>query len=365
MATIPGGIFDTPTVSQDHGAQISSFLDQLGISESSITTVSPTIGGTTTILDTTPTVTMQMSSGQSTTVQLSGTTGKTVILTGNGSASVVGGSGSDSILGGEGSDTVVGGSGNDLLYGGAGDDIIRGGSGNDTVFGVEILPSIGEPHARDKAAMASQGSDTVPGSTRSDTVPAGADTDTLDGGVGRDKVLFAGARSEYQVETESDDDFVVVNGRLIVTDTTTGEKAIISNAEYVEFEGGGVIVNESNREDASLARMTQGFFGEQVSSAELTSLNEEVDSSSLKDVAARLLTEADMLDPEKISDGDFIDQMYQKVLGRDADAPGKAWYEQALADGSKSRADILADFGWSDEAVDTYSGDVNTFDDWV
>ncbi|MDY6949673.1 MAG: M10 family metallopeptidase C-terminal domain-containing protein [Pseudomonadota bacterium] len=132
MATIPGGIFDTSTnsnVDAQQGALISSFLDSLGISESSLTQITVSTTGTNTISDTVSASVFQVGSGQTANVVLSGTSGKTIIVTGSGNASIAGAAGGDSVLGGSGSDSIEGG-----FY----DDQVRGGAGNDIVYGGEV-----------------------------------------------------------------------------------------------------------------------------------------------------------------------------------------------------------------------------------
>lgn len=129
MATIPGGIFDTSSVNPAQGATISSFLDSLGLSESSITQITVNGSATNYISDTVSTSTFSVGSGQTANVVLSGSSGKTLIVTGSGNASIAGGAGGDSVLGGSGSDSVTGG---------IGDDLVRGGAGNDIVYGSDI-----------------------------------------------------------------------------------------------------------------------------------------------------------------------------------------------------------------------------------
>ena len=373
MATVAGGLFDPNTNLLDPatGGIISSFLDQLGISETSITQVTINPTGTTIIEDTTPLVN----------VSLSGTTGQTVVITGSGSGQVVNlqtsagttntfnyTPGNDTVQGGSGDDVLVSGAGNDNFN--IGDSAIQGlvsdsafaeataqgtkkkvvvdtGSGNDTITSGSTYDSI----------FGGSGNDSISSGDGSDTISGGIGNDTINAGSGFDVVSMTGTASSYE--------FAVVNGKVMSTSKFTGDTTSIQNAEYVQFADGSAIVNSSNQEDASLARMTLGFYGEQVSAERLMDLNDDVNSTNLKTVAGQLLSEQNLLSSSAINDADFVELMYTRVLGRASDDAGKAFYEAALADGSKSRADILADFGWSNEGVDHFDGSVNTIDGWV
>ena len=130
MTTVPGGIFDlgsNTNVDASQGALISSFLDSLGLSETSLTQITVSTTGTNTIADTVSSATFSVSSGSTANVVLSGSSGKTLIVTGSGNASIAGSAGGDSVLGGSGSDSVTGGLGDDQVRGGAGNDILLGG----------------------------------------------------------------------------------------------------------------------------------------------------------------------------------------------------------------------------------------------
>jgi Ca2+-binding RTX toxin-like protein len=365
MATVAGGLFDPSTntdIDTSTSTTIGTFLDAIGITEDNVSTIP---GITTTVsfgsftqlnvpLDNTDPVTVTTTdssgvfvsteSGQTNNVVVTG--GGTFIGTGSGNENldasgltqgtiISTGNGSDTVLGGQGSDSITGGAGDDSIYGGSGDDSVIAGPGNDTVDG-----------------------------------GTGFDQAVVTGDTNNQFIALSTARSaasgdSISAQAAEDYDFVVVDGKVIVSNTSTGEQTTFENTEYIQIEDHTTIVNTGSREDSSLARMAQGFFGEQLTAEDLQAANEQVNDNGLQNVAADWLSADDLLNPATINDSDFLELMYNKVFGRDSDAEGKDWWVQALEDGSKTRADVLADFGWSDEGVDTYDGLINTFDDFV
>lgn len=352
MATISGGLFDpaiNSDVSEDVSDAISAALEGLGITEDSVTTVTSVSGTTSTVTSGTFGVvtpaddgSADLSVGDNTGVHVVSTSGQTTTVTVNttGSSSVTSGAGDDSVvISGTGNARISTGDGNDMVTGGVGDDSVKGGSGNDTVD-------------------AGPGNNTVDGGTGSDFA--------LVGPQGQSQGLQARSANEFiQAQAVEDYDFVVVDGQVIVSNTTTGEQTTFLNTEYIQVEDHTTIVNTNNREDSSVARVFQGYYGEQVSVEDLAAANTLVDNGHLRDLATNILSADDLLNPDTINDSDFLELMYNRVFGRDSDSEGKAWWMSALADGTKTRADVLADFGWSDEGVATYDGIINTFDDMV
>jgi hypothetical protein len=119
-----------------------------------------------------------------------------------------GASGNDRLLGSSGRDTIVGGEGDDALDGGTGRDKLSGGAGNDTMLGGDF----------------------------NDTLQGGAGTDVLDGGAGTDTAVFAGLKSDYEIQRIGD--------RVEVVDLNPGDgddgADLLSGVEILQFKDGQV-----------------------------------------------------------------------------------------------------------------------------
>lgn len=187
------------------------------------------------------------------------------------------GGGSDTITGSTGSDLLQGGDGDDIIASGGGEDIIVGGSGQDTFvatgseadytwrrledgavlaiaktgsnvqielrdienvrFGssgpVASLASLAGAYGTSSAdALAgAAGSDSLYGLAGDDTFQESAGDDYLSGGAGNDTVVYAGARANYVLAAAGD-------GRIEVTNLTSGARDVLIGIETIKFSGG-------------------------------------------------------------------------------------------------------------------------------
>lgn len=187
------------------------------------------------------------------------------------------GAGNDTITGSASSDILRGGDGDDIIATGGGDDAINGGAGQDTlvatgsesdyiwrrlengaVLVIAKAASSGQIELRDvesvrfgstgpivslaslAGAYGTDGADTLSGTAGSESLYGlgGNDTfqesigdDYLSGGAGNDAVVYAGVRANYVLAATSD-------GRIEVTNLTSGARDVLTGIETIKFSGG-------------------------------------------------------------------------------------------------------------------------------
>lgn len=230
-----------------------------------------------------------------------------VVTTGNGNDVItVNGDQNTYIDGGDGNDTIVTGNGNNTVIAGAGNNNVKTGSGNDTV----VLSGVNH-------------------------------TDIVDTGAGYDVVQLDGSRADYQFATNS-------NFNVTLTGSQT---ASISNAEFLTFVEGDTVETVAlahSETEASALRLYQGILGRD---ADLQGAKDFVGAvnggTSLTDIANLFLNSSEVKDVVNAAD---INDLYQALLGRDADEQGASDWAGLLANGG-SLSDIAAAIAVSQEAI--------------
>ena len=230
-----------------------------------------------------------------------------VVTTGNGNDVItVNGDQNTYIDGGDGNDTIVTGNGNNTVIAGAGNNNVKTGSGNDTV----VLSGVNH-------------------------------TDIVDTGAGYDVVQLDGSRADYQFATNS-------NFNVTLTGSQT---ASISNAEFLTFVEGDTVETVAlahSETEASALRLYQGILGRD---ADLQGAKDFVGAvnggTSLTDIANLFLNSSEVKDVVNATD---INDLYQALLGRDADEQGASDWAGLLANGG-SLSDIAAAIAVSQEAI--------------
>lgn len=238
-----------------------------------------------------------------------------VVTTGNGNDVItVNGDQNTYIDGGDGNDTIVTGNGNNTVIAGAGNNNVKTGSGNDTV----VLSGVNH-------------------------------TDIVDTGAGYDVVQLDGSRADYEFAANS-------NFNVTLTGSQT---ASISNAEFLTFVDGDTVETVAlahSEAEASALRLYQGILGRD---ADLQGAKDFVGAvnggTSLTDIANLFLNSSEVTSVVNAAD---INDLYQALLGRDADAEGAADWAGLLANGG-SLTDIAAAIAVSQEAItaDASNGD--------
>ncbi|ESW38891.1 MULTISPECIES: DUF4214 domain-containing protein [Pseudomonas] len=240
---------------------------------------------------------------------------------------------------GAGNDVItVNGDQNSFIDAGAGNDIITTGNGNNTV-------------------IAGAGNNVVKTGTGNDTVVLSgtAHTDVVDTGAGYDVVQLDGSRADYDFATGNN-----FNVNLTSAAPGVGQTASITNAEFLTFVDGDTVETVAlahSADEATALRLYEGILGRD---ADLQGAKDFVGAVnagvSLTDIANIFLNSNEFAGAVNATD---INELYQALLGRDADAEGSAAWVGQLANGSQSLADIAAAIATSQEAIaaDQSNGD--------
>ena len=230
-----------------------------------------------------------------------------VVATGNGDDVItVNGDQNTLIDSGDGNDTIVTGNGNNTVIAGLGNNNVTTGSGDDTII--------------------------LSGSNHADVVNTGA---------GYDVVQLDGSSSDYELTV----------GNNFNVNLTGNQTAAITNAELLTFnnEDGSldtIALAHSDAEAAAL-RLYQGILGRDADAEGAKAFVGAVNNgTALSDIADTFLKSSEFSDVVNTAD---INELYQALLGRDAEEGGLQNWQAALA-GGVSLADIAATIAVSSEA---------------
>lgn len=226
-----------------------------------------------------------------------------VVTTGNGDDVItVNGDQNTLIDAGDGNDTIVTGNGDNVVIAGAGNNNVTTGSGDDTVI--------------------------LSGSNHADIVNTGE---------GYDVVQLDGSADDY--------DFAVGNNFSV--NLTGNQTAAISNAEFLSFASGDTVALAHSDDEAAALRLYQGILGRDADVDGAKAFVEAVNAgASLNDIANTFLNSDEFGGANDATD---INELYQALLGRDAEEGGSAAWQELLAAGG-SLADIAAAIAVSAEA---------------
>ena len=122
---------------------------------------------------------------------LRGQGGNDMLYGGGGGDRLEGGAGNDILYGGDGVDNLYGGADNDILSGGKHNDNLYGEAGGDTLYGNKGVDRLEGGDGAD-TLYGGGGVDTLLGGAGVDTLDGGEHDDILDGGAGADTYIFRG-----------------------------------------------------------------------------------------------------------------------------------------------------------------------------
>jgi hypothetical protein len=179
-----------------------------------------------------------------------------------GAVRVTGGSGSNVAYGDSSVQFMVLGADDDELHGGGGDDTIGSLGGNDRTYGDE-------------------GNDTVFGGSGNDLLSGGTGNNKLNGGFGIDRASLAGSRDDYSISTSG-------NGRVTLTQNSTGETTTLLDIERVDFDSGDTLCLASNYNEALGYHLFITWLGREPTDAESEAIqNWTGDSQAIIDAFLR------------------------------------------------------------------------------
>lgn len=320
----------------------------------------------------------------------------------------------DLIGGLDGNDTLEGQGGDDAIIGRAGDDRISGGTGNDTAFfggnrgdytvtavdggftithnatflewgtevnegtdlvtDVELFDFAGEIFTADQvlnplAGRPTNGDDSLTGTARADRIDALAGNDTINGGAGDDTLI--GNAGDDVIDGGAGYDTAAMGNvgfRGVAHGAAGGGASVTSkagtdfltNVEVVTFADGRLVFDEND----AAAKVTRLYEAALDRLPDQLGLNFWIDhlhsGTSLSALGGAFVTSDEFTARfgSNTSNAQFVDLLYQNVLGRPADTAGRDFFVDHLNRGT-SRADMLVAFSESVENKANTAGIVN------
>jgi len=231
----------------------------------------------------------------------------------------------DLLSGRSGDDRLFGGLGDDSIDGGEGDDYLDGGDGNDVFF-------------------------------------TGIGHDTVIGGNGVDVVRYDDILNHYNVDVSGND--VVVEDDGATTHDTLQQVEML---DFSDIELAANLVNEIVSLEQQVSRLYSAVLGRNPDNNGLVYwLNDiEGNGTNIQQISAGFAGSEEYLARFGAqSDADFINQLYNNILGRDADSAGFNYWIHEIQ-GTGDRTGMIVSFSNSDEYAQAMDAAVNTFLDNV
>jgi Domain of unknown function (DUF4214)/RTX calcium-binding nonapeptide repeat (4 copies) len=290
----------------------------------------------------------------------------------SGDGAIFGTAAADQITGGAGSDTLRGGAGTDVLDGGLGVDfaeysdapsgiqasiaagiVVNDGTGSaDTLIGIEgIVGSFSDDRLAGSAfpdvLIGLGGADTIEGGAGNDLLRGSGGVDLIAGGDGVDTAFYSGGLRSYALTTTGAG-FTIADtrtaGDVDGTDSGTG-------VEILSFADGRMVF-DANDPTARVVRLYEAALDRLPDQGGLNFWTGAVQQGqSLSGLASGFIASAEFqsrFGGATSSNGAFVDQLYQNVLGRAGEAGGRDFWVNSLNTGT-SRADVLVAFSESAE----------------
>ena len=182
------------------------------------------------------------------------------------------------------------------------------------------------------------------GDAGNNTFVSTAEDDTFNGQGGLDTVTFAADRGSASVQ---------LNGAVLTTSVAGFGTDVLTDIERLAFND-GTLAFDLTGNAGQVYRLYQAAFGRTPDTVGLSSNINLVDNGmSLHDMANAfaISSEFQSLFGANSTDAEYVNALYNNVLGRDADAAGLAGWLNALATGS-DRGHVLTGFSESKENIE-------------
>lgn len=252
-------------------------------------------------------------------------------------------------------------------------DFIQGGNGDDTISGDNEAVT-GEPGGPD-ALVGGAGNDILRGNGSADNLTGGAGSDFIIGGTNigdaleNDTARFEGDASDYQIIGGTT--YAIVIG-------PDGSRDKVFDVQYLRFDdglielgAGSALDGMGNPEDFITAEIIALLYEAALNrndgqgldrsgfnfyidvAADLQSQRGFDRDEMIEFIAEDLMTspefETNFGAPETLTAGQFVDRIYDNVLGRPAEDRGRDFYISELTQNGRSQAEVLADIAISPE----------------
>lgn len=230
---------------------------------------------------------------------------------------------------------------------GGGDDIpdrvVVGTAGNDNIIIAD---------GQDTQIILGSGDSTVVAGSGDDTIVAGLGNSTVDGGAGHNIVVMQGGDSNYHVVVAGppasadggQTPQAFSTAHVVVTNSVTGVTTDITGVQYVQLDGGDALIFGTSTVEAGVAVLYHTAFGRTGEAGGIEYWFDKAKAGeSLHDIAVHFTHAAEFQADAAMSNGDFIQTLYQNAFGRAADTGGLAYWLAQLNSGA-TRADLLTQF---------------------
>ncbi len=253
----------------------------------------------------------------------------------------------------------------------------KGGSATATVsIGIDGLVDVIQGTPDEDNLSGTDGDDQIYALASDDIIDPRGGSHMIDGGGGSDTVVYATTRSVFDVDLIEASGFTVAGesaalvGGHIVVERPDGETDTLIDVERIDFTDGDLIYDIDSPNVEVVYRMYAAALGRTPDETGLRYWVDRLDflddlpgstADSLLQVLADVFIEADefeMLYGSDPSNADYIDAMYQNVLGRLPDDEGRAFWIDAMERGLE-RDDILIAFSESAENRDQTAPDLD------
>jgi hypothetical protein len=182
----------------------------------------------------------------------------------------------------------------------------------------------------------------ITGTGAGNLIASGSGYHAIDGGGGIDTVVYQGAHTGYAVSI----------GAASVTVSGAGLQDTLVSVERLQFSDASVAFDVNGNAGAAY-RLYQAAFDRAPEAAGRGYWISMLDSgqASLDQVSAGFASSKEFADlyGANASDSQFVQQLYQNVLHRPAEADGYAFWLDAIEEHGVARADVLSHFSESVE----------------
>lgn len=212
--------------------------------------------------------------------------------------------------------------------------------------------------------LGSHQDDVMYGAQGNDLFFAGRGSDLLDGGRGLNYAFFSGDRDQYVLSWLDDDTIQIAD--LVQDRDGTDALSRVQRAVFSDFSIGFDVDAE---QAAGAAYRMYGLLDRVPDAEGLGYWISHVDEGlSLTQLAQAFLHSAEYITANGITltNVDFVAQLYQDILKRNADETGLRYWVQQLADGT-TRASVVTEFTESDESINLTAAALEggaLFTDW-
>lgn len=216
-----------------------------------------------------------------------------------------------------------------------------------------------------RVVVGTAGADTITITDGKNTQIVAGDKDVIKAGSGHTVVVAAQGSStviggaDTIVEARGDeDDFTITfaNGHAKIVNATTKVSVDLTGVQYVQLDNGQALIFAENAKQAAVANLYQAVFGRTAEFDGLDFWFEQAD----KGVSVKAIAQGFMASSEyklgSLNNAQFVDALYQGLMGRGGEAAGAKFWTDALSAGV-SRADVIAAFA---EAAATNGLEVTT-----